>query len=84
MCFPLRPIGSWPRPPIGLESKQMGLIEDFANLPVHYVLIIVALLKIGLIICLCGTDWCSSQNPEHNVRCPLTSSMEEKPSNMTR
>ena len=41
----------------------MGLIEDFANLPLHYVLIIVALLKLGLVICLCGTDWCSSEDP---------------------
>jgi len=42
----------------------MGLVERFASLPLKYVLIIVAIVKFGLIVCLCCSDYCTSADPE--------------------
>ena len=42
----------------------MGLVERFASLPLKYVLIIVAIVKFGLIVCLCSLDYCTSADPE--------------------
>ena len=41
----------------------MGLVERFASLPLIYVLIIVAILKFSLIVCLCSLDLCTSADP---------------------
>ena len=42
----------------------MGLVERFASLPLKYVLIIVAIVKFGLVVCLCSLDYCTSADPE--------------------
>ena len=41
----------------------MGLVERFASLPLIYVLIIVAIVKFSLIVCLCSVDLCTSADP---------------------
>ena len=41
----------------------MGLVEKFASLPLIYVLIIVAIVKFSLIVCLCSLDLCTSDDP---------------------
>ena len=46
------------------QSTVMGLVERFASLPLKYVLIIVAIVKFGLIVCLCCSDYCTSADPE--------------------
>ena len=42
----------------------MGLVERFASLPLKYVLIVVAIVKFGLVLCLCSLDYCTSADPE--------------------
>ena len=46
----------------------MGLIEDFSELPLKWILIICVVLKIGLIVCLCGTDLCTSGEPTEHYK----------------
>ena len=46
----------------------MGVIERFSELPWNYILVITALLKFSLIVCLCGTDLCSSGEPTEQKR----------------
>ena len=43
----------------------MGWIEQFAELPLSHVLIITSILKLGLLLCLCGTDYCTSGEPNN-------------------
>ena len=50
------------------KPKQMGLIEDFSELPLKWILIICVVLKIGLIVCLCGTDLCTSGEPTEHYK----------------
>ena len=50
------------------KPKQMGLIEQFSELPWNWILIITALLKLSLIVCLCGTDLCTSGEPTEYKR----------------
>ena len=45
----------------------MGWIERLAYLPLSYILVITSILKIGLILCLCGTDYCSSGNEDEST-----------------
>ena len=53
---------------VALVPKQMGLIEEFSELPWNYILVITALLKFSLIVCLCGTDLCTSEEPTEQKR----------------
>ena len=45
----------------------MGWIERLAYLPLSYILVITSILKIGLILCLCGTDYCSSGGEDEST-----------------
>ena len=54
--------------PMVFKPKQMGLIEDFSELPLKWILIICVVLKIGLIVCLCGTDLCTSGEPTEHYK----------------
>ena len=45
----------------------MGWIERLAYLPLSYILVITSILKIGLILCLCGTDYCSSGREDESI-----------------
>ena len=45
----------------------MGWIERLAYLPLSYILVITSILKIGLILCLCGTDYCSSGGEDQST-----------------
>ena len=46
-----------------LQPTVMGLVERLSSLPLSYVLIIVAIVKFSLIVCLCGLDLCTSADP---------------------
>ena len=46
----------------------MGLVEQFSELPLNWILWICVVLKIGLIVCLCGTDLCTSGEPTEYKR----------------
>ena len=46
------------------KHENMGLIERLSYLPLSYILVITSILKIGLIVCLCGTDLCTSGDPQ--------------------